>query len=116
MASHKVTVDGNTRPIKESLKKLGFKWAPLNLCWTCTLSDVHAEQIKDGSTRDATLRAFGWRLKGVRITVDGVIVFQSATYSTAPVAPLNVPVDEYDMDAAGNVCRGARIPGSLDHI
>lgn len=114
--SQTLRVIGNTKPKAAQLKKDGFRWQPERQCWWQSISDVHAEQLTNEATRDATLEAFRMRYQGCRVLVGQTVVFTSKRYvepaQYRETAAERASERVWNTDAHGNAVRGVQIRGS----
>lgn len=115
--SQTLKVIGNTRPKAAQLKKDGFRWNPERQCWWQSISDVHAEQLTNEATREATLEAFRMRYTGCRLLVGNTVVFTSKRYveptsTHRQTANERASINVWNTDAHGNAVRSERIRGS----
>jgi len=80
--SKTVRVIGDTKAIKETLKKHGFFWNAEKSRWHKSVSDTQAEQLLNADTQDATLAAFQWKYRGCQVSVGDTVVFTSKKFAT----------------------------------
>ena len=118
MAKYEIQITGDTKAIKEDLKRQGFRWVPTCVSWAKPITDGMAETIRRGGrpAQDALASIHG-RKKGCQTLLSeagkiGVVVYISPTYQTpVPREDSAVPGLDY-CDAQGNYIGGKRIPGS----
>lgn len=114
-ATNKLVMDGNTYQWRKQIgESRWWKYDAAKKHWYMMFEDCYLERVLAGD------KAFldGWKAckKGCRLTVNGVVVWQSKTYGEArPVATVSYAGEDH-CDALGNAVSAKRIPGSLDYV
>lgn len=102
-----LVIRGNTKPIKEELKRKGWRWNAQAKNWMRWVDEAHAERIRNGD--DEFLRGLGGRKKGCCTTLQGIEVFRSKTFGESQ------PDQDgfgWNSDQFGNPVASKKIPGS----
>jgi transposase InsO family protein len=110
-------LSGDTRPIKETLKRQGWKWD--GQCWSRLISDAQADACRDAVGREAQREAaerFFANKKGCVLTINGIVRYTSPSYVPPAVTGADSEADPdgmgWNADGYGNPVSAPRIPGS----
>jgi len=112
---YRLTCQGNTRDVKDTLKARHWKYDASAQNWHKQITAADRAKIIGGDKE--FLKTFGGCLKGCRLVIESTIVWASATYAERPQAAANGKAPDQDgmgwnCDAAGNRVATQRIPGS----
>ena len=112
--THHLACDGDTYPVRGTLKDRGWKYDGQRRRWYKTLTEGEASQVR---TRDAAVLRSHGMLRGCRLLLDGIEVWRSKSY-VAPAVHRGTASSRdpdglgWNVDAAGNHVASRPIPGS----
>lgn len=114
----KLTIGGNTKAVKESLKAKGWRWDPDAQNWYQWLVPAHAQRVIDANGVHAAdpglFDGIGGHKKGCEMQLEGERLWASKTYGGASYAggSYNPDPEGFNRDSRGYHVPTKQIPGS----